>query len=226
MPVTELRRRQDQLNLDVMRIVLPVVIRGASANAPASTLAGLLFPRMTSWRSASSALAFAAARAIAPDVPRFEPPPYLQGWLLDALSSTLTRSPGQPPRATPARVTARLVRHVEQAGRDTTIRAAIEAPSVTAWARVSAGSPCGFCLMLLSRGAVFATERTAVFNAHDHDRCIATIVRKGQTDWPGADEAAEASQTYAEVTRGLSGKDALRALNRHTDQQKRQETPE
>lgn len=215
MPVTELRREQDRLNTEVVRIVLPVIAR--SANAPAATVAGLLFPRMVSWRSASSALAFAAARAVARDVPRFEPPPYLRGWLLDALTSTLATPPGSSPRVTPQRVTARLVRHVEQAGRDTTIRAAIEAPSVTAWARVSAGSPCGFCLMLISRGAVYATPRSAVFHAHDHDRCIATVVRKGQTDWDGADEAAQASDIYAEVTKGLSGKDALRALNRYAD---------
>jgi hypothetical protein len=212
-PVTELRRQQDALNAEVIRITLPIVIRATNANAPTTTLAGLLFPRMTSWRSAASALAFATARAIAPDVPRFDPPPYLPGWLIDALTETRVG----PARVAPAKVTARLVRHVEQAGRDTTLRAAIEAPSVTAWARVSAGAPCGFCLMLIGRGAVYATQRTAVFHAHDHDRCIATLVRKGQRDWTGAQEAADAAHTYASVTRGLRGADALRALNRHVD---------
>jgi hypothetical protein len=39
------------------------------------------------------------------------------------------------------------------------------------WARVCDGRPCYFCAMLASRGAVYHSESTANFQAHDHCGC-------------------------------------------------------
>lgn len=40
------------------------------------------------------------------------------------------------------------------------------------WTRVTSGDPCTFCRMLASRGAVYKSERSAEFDAHDHDACV------------------------------------------------------
>ncbi|MEO2133388.1 MULTISPECIES: hypothetical protein [unclassified Microbacterium] len=47
------------------------------------------------------------------------------------------------------------------------------------WARVSDGSPCAFCMMLVSRGAVYTAD-TARFRAHDGCGCSARPVQAGE----------------------------------------------
>jgi hypothetical protein len=39
------------------------------------------------------------------------------------------------------------------------------------WMRATAGSPCTFCRMLASRGAVYKSERSAGFESHGHCAC-------------------------------------------------------
>lgn len=41
------------------------------------------------------------------------------------------------------------------------------------WARTTDADPCDFCAMLASRGAVYLSEETADFQAHDHCACMA-----------------------------------------------------
>lgn len=61
-------------------------------------------------------------------------------------------------------------RHVLNGGRETIIGAARadRAP----WQRISDGSPCPFCAMLVSRGPVYS-EQTADFDSHDRCGCAA-----------------------------------------------------
>lgn len=61
----------------------------------------------------------------------------------------------------------------------TVARSAVEDPSAAGWQRVGVGTNCGFCDMLIGRGAVY-TEATAGFASHDHCNCQATPAFAGQ----------------------------------------------
>jgi hypothetical protein len=87
-----------------------------------------------------------------------------------------------------------------------------------AWARVTSGNPCAFCALLAGRGAVYRTEKTASFDAHDHDRCVAMPV------FSHADARATKNnplyQQYKQATKGTSGgQGAVNAWRRYWDGQ-------
>jgi hypothetical protein len=82
------------------------------------------------------------------------------------------------------------------------------------WARQSrTGTPCGFCAMLISRGAVYRTEESATFGEGDlyHDNCKCYAVPVWTKD-QYADSMFDMNRTYSEwwpeVTRRTSGKQA------------------
>lgn len=64
-----------------------------------------------------------------------------------------------------------LQRLIADVGRETMSSSAVADPGARGWQRVGDGE-CGFCAMLISRGAVY-TEATATFGSHDHCRCAA-----------------------------------------------------
>lgn len=107
----------------------------------------------------------------------------------DALRSALTA--GQT--ATQARETAfvrasgAVTRHIIDGGRQTIIDSVAADKEAVGWARVTDGDPCYFCLTLASRGAVYKSEQSASFQAHDHCACVAMPVFKG-TVIPGLDK--------------------------------------
>jgi hypothetical protein len=81
------------------------------------------------------------------------------------------------------------------------------------WARVPRSGACGFCQMLAGRGAVYHTKGTAAgHDYHDHCNCTPERIGKGE-DLPFDADALR--EEYAAVTAGLSGLDAIRAMNRH-----------
>lgn len=90
------------------------------------------------------------------------------------------------------------------------------------WVRISTtGTPCGWCAMLISRGVVYRSERTAQFDEdgdlyHDNCHCIAIPVftRAQYDNDPRFNLNREYSELWPKVTRGLGGKDALSAWRR------------
>jgi hypothetical protein len=84
----------------------------------------------------------------------------------------------------------RVTRHILDGGRDTIIGSVNADKQALGWARVTDGDPCYFCLTLASRGAVYKTEQTADFQAHDHCGCTAMPLWDG-TDWPATREFRE-----------------------------------
>lgn len=91
------------------------------------------------------------------------------------------------------------------------------------WIRVSrTGTPCGWCAMLISRGAVYRNAKTASFNEdgdlyHDNCKCYAEPVyseEQERTD-PSYALNREYKILWPKVTKGLSGKDALAAWRRY-----------
>jgi hypothetical protein len=74
------------------------------------------------------------------------------------------------------RLAASMTRLAAQTGRETTIQAVKTDRQARAWARETRGDCCYFCAMLASRGAVYRSEATAKFEAHDGCHCIAVPV--------------------------------------------------
>lgn len=107
----------------------------------------------------------------------------------DALRKALAA--GQPPEAARAttlvRASGAVTRHIADGGRQTILDSVAADKEALGWARVTDGDPCYFCLTLASRGAVYKSEQSASFEAHDHCECIAIPVFKGTTI-PGLDK--------------------------------------
>ncbi|GAA3223212.1 hypothetical protein [Actinocorallia longicatena] len=122
---------------------------------------------------------------------------------------------GQPPQAaarTGFSLLAGSAIRLTLSGGRATIEASVQAdPKARGWARVTSGSPCDFCAMLASRGAVFKSERTAGFEAHDNCACTAQPIFAGTPLPPGNERYA---RLWEESTAGLSGADARSAFRK------------
>ena len=98
-------------------------------------------------------------------------------------------------------------------GRETITKAATQDPEATGWERVLTPGSCGFCAMLAGRGGVY-TEASVGFRAHDHCRCVARPVFRGQTSIN-----AELSDAWGRETRGFRGKAAVAQWNKYWESQ-------
>ncbi len=77
------------------------------------------------------------------------------------------------------RVAGELTKLVLSGGRMTITGAVDRDPRALGWARATSGDPCTFCRMLASRGPVYKSEKSADFEAHDHDACMPEAVFRG-----------------------------------------------
>lgn len=130
-------------------------------------------------------------------------------------------------------ITATLVRHTENAARQTVTRSVEDsdavatasgqgsAPRAKAWARQLTGADnCYFCVMLASRGAVYRSRRAALFDDylrtyHDHCDCMAVPIFDIDR-WDGKAEADRLYQLYLTATKGSDN--PVNALRRHLHQ--------
>lgn len=71
-----------------------------------------------------------------------------------------------------------LQRRIADAGRDTVRDSSIADPSARGWQREGVGG-CGFCTMLIGRGAVYS-EASVGFASHDHCSCVAVPAFDGE----------------------------------------------
>ena len=97
-------------------------------------------------------------------------------------------------------------------GRETLLGAVQSDREALGWQRVTDASPCAFCRMVASRGAVFKSEGSADFQAHGHCGCSAEPYFEGSRPL-SANERFR--QEWDEVTQGLTGADALNAYRTH-----------
>ncbi|WP_367135802.1 hypothetical protein [Saccharothrix sp. HUAS TT1] len=89
------------------------------------------------------------------------------------------------------------------------------------------GTPCGWCAMLISRGAVYRSEKSATYadgdKYHDGCHCYAELIYSDEQFDNSA--LTELNRKYAvewpRVTRGLSGKAAVSAWRRFIRQEQR-----
>lgn len=117
-------------------------------------------------------------------------------------------------------------RLVQQPTRSTIVESAFADPASGAFVRVARTDACPFCLMLASRGAVFASRASATTvgtgrirgsrqvgeSYHTNCKCRAEPVFSPD-DVPTFNR--ELAREWGEVTAGLGGKDALRAWDQH-----------
>lgn len=113
------------------------------------------------------------------------------------------------------RVVGTLTKLVLAGGRQTVTGGVQVDRKALGWGRVTSGDPCTFCRTLASRGPVYKSERSADFEAHDHDGCSAEplfgddplesskVIRQSEeylTEYRTAQEWARASGTMSTKT--------------------------
>lgn len=89
-------------------------------------------------------------------------------------------------------------------------------PKALGYERVGSGSPCSFCLMLISRGPVYSTARSSEFKSHGNCSCTGELVYER-----GLSPSSDLADDWKDVTAGLSGKDARNAWRRHVEATRR-----
>lgn len=94
------------------------------------------------------------------------------------------------------------------AGRQTIIRAVQQDRKSHGWARVVEPGACSFCLILAIRGAVYRSEQSADFRAHDHCRCHVQPLF-GVVHEPSA-QVRQAKAIYDDIKRTAHGPLATR----------------
>lgn len=137
------------------------------------------------------------------------------------------------------------VKEVEGGARRTLIRAIESDPIEPRWARYDPEPPtCAFCTMLISRGPVYLSARSAGFGGENqqameileregsrailklmtrfHDGCTCVVIPVFDEDnWEGREQYEAAERLWREATKGYRGLDALNALRRSISEQRR-----
>ncbi|GAU66669.1 Syd protein [Streptomyces sp. NBRC 110611] len=139
-----------------------------------------------------------------PEVPRRNYPPRTVAAayrLLRAQLNTLDEGE-RPPETTTERAVRIAERHARDAGREAIVDAARHDPAALGYARRAlSANPCAFCLMLVSRGAVYKNASAALNrdgeNEPYHDGCSCVAVPIFNADaWPGREEAEELERQW------------------------------
>ena len=117
-----------------------------------------------------------------------------------------------------------------EGGRDVVAGTVIADEDALGWARIGDGDSCPWCLMLISRGAVYKSAITAGDGRyggekyHDHDGCQAVPIF--DYSHPYQQAAEELYELWREVTAGHSGTEARRVWRRYWDARRNPETGE
>lgn len=90
-------------------------------------------------------------------------------------------------------------------GRSVVARASARDSESRGWARLSDGSPCSFCAMLVSRGPVYG-EQTVAFRAHDRCGCGTRAVFSTDADGGWSDDALALRRLWARDPEWYPGK--------------------
>jgi hypothetical protein len=91
-------------------------------------------------------------------------------------------------------------RLVLQSGRDTVSRSAFSDPVRTGYARIPTGpTTCRWCVMLASRGAIYADAKAAGEGNKYHGDCdCAAVPIRRRSDYPEGHDVHEFKRLYAE----------------------------
>jgi hypothetical protein len=106
-------------------------------------------------------------------------------------------------------------------GRQTIAEAVHQDPLAKGWERLISPGACHFCAMLASRGAVYKSDKSASFLAHDHCHCTAQPLFRGQAV---SEVNKQLSQDWLHVTHGKSGAGARKAWQDYWEAQSEHNT--
>lgn len=105
--------------------------------------------------------------------------------------------------------------HSRNAFRNRMTAYSVNDDDVLGWARVDPVPPtCEFCRLLISRGPVYKTAKTAGDRNRYHKgcTCVPQLVFRGQRNsWPGREMYLAELERYKQATKGKRGKEARRA---------------
>jgi hypothetical protein len=128
---------------------------------------------------------------------------------------TLTGDPASSLRVMGSQLSGSAASRALDGDRETFMRTFTERPQLVGYRRVSlSGSPCFWCAMLISRGAVYSKE-SADFQAHKPNCRCSAVPLYGHEDEPP--EVVAARELWESSTVGKSGKAAVRAFRRAWD---------
>lgn len=153
---------------------------------------------------------------------------------LDELTaSEADRLRAEAHKASGSRQSAAAERIVMDGGRGAVFNYANRDKRAIGYARASAsGTPCGWCAMLISRGAVYRSAKSASLSEdgdlyHDNCHCYAEpIFVKGQYESdPRFDLNREYAALWPKVTKGYGGKDAVAIWRKFIRERTAQEQP-
>jgi hypothetical protein len=185
-----------------------------------------LLAAITQGRAMSSTVArgYYEAFRVAEDVPEapIDAPRLAEDWKAAAVVSLHVTGPATAKRAIAANradakaqslvtLSGAASRITLDAGRQT-LQAYVEKDSqALGYARVSSRKPCGFCAMLIARGAVYSKSR-GNFRAHDHCSCsLEPVFRRGQS-LPPSTQAVR--KLWDETTSGTKGAESVAAFRK------------
>lgn len=190
-------------------------------------LLAAVLPLVTVYRGLSAALsrtyfdsfrraegvAGSAVAVLVPEMPQAEifGTLHLTGAEMTSRALSAGVAPEKARQAALVRTSGTVTRLVLDAGRTTVTESVASDKHALGWARVTAGQPCAFCVLLASRGPVYK-EHTVAFEAHDHCSCAPEPFYKGSA-WPG--RAREFRELYDRVASGTENpvNELRRALN-------------
>lgn len=119
------------------------------------------------------------------DVKQITSSMYVTGQVSARNALASARTPTEARDSALTKVSGAVARHVLDGGRQTILDSVAADERALGWARVTDGDPCYFCLTLASRGAVYESETTAGFEAHDFCGCAAMPVFRPDVEIPG-----------------------------------------
>lgn len=105
--------------------------------------------------------------------------------------------------------------HTRNAYRNSQLAHVLNDDNIVGWARIDPEPPtCEFCRLLISRGPVYKTEKSAGGKNKFHIGCtciVQKVFRGQEKTWIGRDQYLAERKRYQDATRGKSGKEARRA---------------
>lgn len=229
------RVKQDSISRQLLLAVFPLLrtfVGDPVDTSRAEAVARSLYPAVQDARAQSAALAASYYRyqrleQLGLTAPSFQPtdtpPDYQLAYLYLALKRVLVTTERSDEDVltedSALNGVATVVRHGESASRDKIVGLSLADDGCVGWARKARGaSSCPFCLMLISRGPVYRSQKSAstrggVSMKAYHNACDCQAVPVfDKENFPGYQEYKAAERLWTDSTKGKGGKAAIAAF--------------
>lgn len=229
---SDVYQAQQSLTRQLVKALVPVLAPFLGAKrrpSLARAIASAIFPVIRSGRSESEKLARRVYTLQKADWDRDRPPiadpkirAYEIGDLVAALVKDLEINDAPEIESEDLeRIANSADLHTRNAYRNKELAYVHNDEDVVGWARVDPKPPtCEFCRLLISRGPVYKSAKSAEGRNRYHKgcTCVPQIVFRGQeNDWPGREMYEAELARYRKATKGKSGKAARKAWREAVD---------